>query len=79
MNFRIKKGKELISDEELFIYKNELIINFWERYSYIDFKQYKNHLIINTSEGELDVAFTGEIVKLEFSSYCKDQLVLKVV
>lgn len=79
MNFRIKKGKELISDEELFIYKNELIINFWERYSYIDFKQYKNHLIINTSGGELDVVFTGEIVKLELSSYCKYQLVLKVV
>ena len=79
MNFRIKKGKELISDEELFIYKNELIINFWERYSYIDFKQHKNHLIINTSGGELDVVFTGEIMKLEFSSYCKYQLVLKVV
>ncbi len=56
-----------------------MIINFMNKYTYNSFKQVKNHLFIDSTEGEIDIVFTGEVPKLEFDNFCKDQLVLKVV
>jgi len=56
-----------------------MIINFMNKYTYISFKQVKNHLFIDTTEGEIDIVFTSEIPKLEFYRYNKEQLVLKVI
>jgi hypothetical protein len=56
-----------------------MIINFNNKDTYNSFKQVKNHLFIDTTEGEIDIVFSGEVPKLEFDNFCKDQLVLKVV
>ncbi len=81
MKAKIKSNKELVFTDGTCLdnIKDNLIINFNNRYTYIDFKQYKNHLLINTTEGEIDIVFTGEVPKLEFSNFCKDQLVLNIV
>ena len=55
-----------------------MVINFLNKYTYISFKQTKNHLHINTTEGEVDIVFTRETPVLELESFEKDQLVLKV-
>lgn len=56
-----------------------MIINFMNKYTYNSFKQENNHLLIDTTEGEIDIVFTGETPKLEFDDFCKDQLVLKII
>ena len=58
---------------------DSMIINFMNKNTYNSFKQLKEHLLIDTTEGEIDIVFTGEVPKLEFDNFCKDQLVLKVV
>lgn len=89
MKAKIRKGHEILHTEG---YSNKwdndhfthwtgprMIINFMNKYSYVSFKQKKNHLLIDTTEGEIDIVFTGETPKLEFDSYCKDQLILKLI
>ncbi len=58
--------------------KDVMIVNFTYKGTYIGFKQKKNHLLINTTEGEIDIVFTGEVPKLEFDHYCKDQVIFYV-
>ena len=81
MKAKIKEGKELIFINGTYLkdIKDNIIINFNNRYTYIDFKQYKNHLLINTTEGKIDIVFAGEVPKLVFNNYEKDQLVLNIV
>lgn len=83
MKAKIKSGNEILFSkgfsnkwDDL---KDDMIINFMEKYTYISFKQVKNHLLINTTEGDIDIVFSGDVPKLEFSSFCKDQLVLKII
>lgn len=83
MKAKIKSGNQILFSEG---YSNKwdkitdcMIINFMNKYTYNSFKQVKNHLFIDTTEGEIDIVFTGEVPKLEFDNFCKDQLVLKVV
>lgn len=82
MKAKIKKGNEILFLEG---YSNKwdkitdsMIVNFMNKYTYNSFKQVDNHLLINTTEGEVDIVFTGIAPKLEFGNFCKDQLVLKV-
>lgn len=35
-------------------------------------------LMIDTIEGEVDIVFSGEVPKLEFENFCKNQLILKI-
>lgn len=58
---------------------DNMIINFMDKYTYISFKQYKNHLFIDTTDGQVDIVFLSDVPKLEFCNYCKDQLVLNVI
>jgi hypothetical protein len=83
MKAKIKTGGQLLFSEG---YSNKwgkiadcMIINFINKYTYNSFKQVKNHLFIYTTEGEIDIIFTGEVPKLEFEEFFKGQLVLKVV
>ena len=83
MKAKIKKGGQILFSEG---YSNNwdkitdcMIINFMNKRTYITFKQVKNHLLIDTTEGEVDIVFAGEVPKLEFDDYCKEQLVLKVI
>lgn len=83
MKAKIKKGHKLLFTQG---YSNRwgditdcIIINFMNKYTYNSFKQINNHLFIDTIEGEIDIVFTGEIPKLEFGYFEKDQLVLKVI
>ena len=83
MKAKIKSGNQILFSEG---YSNKwdkitdnMIINFMNKYTYNSFKQVKNHLFIDTTEGEINIVFTGEVPKLEFDNFYKDQLVLKVV
>lgn len=80
MKAKIKKGSEILFQiGNLNNIKDVVIINFMHRYTYISFKQKNNHLLINTTEGEVDIVFTGQAPVLKFESFCKDQLILTVV
>lgn len=59
--------------------KDEMIINFMNKNTYIGFHQTHNHLEIFTVDGNIDIVFTGEVPILEFDHYEKDQLVLKII
>ena len=59
--------------------KDKMIVNLIDKYTYLSFSQKKNHLFIETTLGKIDIVFTGEPPKLEFESYCKDQLILKII
>jgi hypothetical protein len=83
MKAKIKKGHSLLFTEG---YSNKwdnidktMIINFMNKYTYNSFKQVKNHLLIDTTEGCVDIVFTGEVPKLEFNNFEKDQLVLRTI
>lgn len=58
--------------------KDTLIVNFNNRNTYLNFRQENNHLLLETTEGEVDIVFTGEIPIVIFDHFCKDQLVLKI-
>ena len=83
MKAKIKSGKEhLFCEGYSNDWKNlkyEMIINFSEKYSYLSFKQEKNHLLIYVENGLVDIVFTGYIPMLEFDFYEKNQLVLKIL
>jgi len=83
MKAKIKTGSQLLFNEGVSNKWNNIddymIINFIRKYTYDSFKQIKNHLLINTTEGEIDIVFTGVIPVLEFDNFCKDQLVLKII
>ena len=83
MKAKIKTGTDILFSQgcsnDWSDIKDIMIINFMNKYSYISFKQIKNHLIINSTEGEIDIVFTGEVPTLEFQSFCKDQLILKIL
>jgi len=80
MKCKVKKGEDLIySSQGHFDKLNDvLIINLKERYTYVDFKQKGNHLLISTTLGEVDIVFTGEPPECTFESFCKYQLVLSL-
>ena len=83
MKLKIKHGRELVfspdNSFELVVYKNELMVNLNNRWTYKSFKQHKNQLVIETTEGTIIGVFTGDIPKLEFQYQNKDQLVFYVV
>lgn len=83
MKAKIKSGSQILFSEGRSNKWDEMtdymIINFMNKYTYNSFKQVKNHLLIDTTEGEVDIVFTSEAPKLEFQNYCKDQLVLKSI
>jgi hypothetical protein len=83
MKAKIKKGHQILFSEgcsnKWDNIKDYMIINFMNKYSYNSFKQVKNHLLIDTTGGEIDIVFTGETPILEFNYFCKDQLVLNVM
>jgi len=82
INAKIRKGHEILfSKGHSNDWKNlqkDIIINFKDRYTYKSFKQVGNHLLIDTTEGKVDIVFTGEVPKLEFDIFEKDQLILKI-
>lgn len=82
MKAKIKKGDEILFSEGASNnwekIEDCMIINFMNKYTYKSFKQTKSHLLIDTSEGEVDIVFTGEVPILEFEGFYKDQLVLNI-
>lgn len=80
MKAKVKKNKKLLSvPYQWKNISNTMIINFVNRYTYLSFKQQQNHLLINTTEGIVDIVFIGETPQLEFDYFEKDQLVLNVI
>ena len=82
MKAKIKTGENLLFSEgasnnwnDL---KDEIIINFMNRYTFDSFRQTKNYLEIFTTEGNIKIVFSGEVPILEFGHYEKDQLILKI-
>ena len=82
MKAKIKQGHHLLftkgESNNWKKLKDHMIINFNDKYSFISFKQRRNHLLIDTTQGLVDVVFCGETPNLTFSHYEKDQLVLLV-
>lgn len=80
MKAKVKSGHAILfMPERQFVITAVMIINFMNKYTYKSFCQRGNHLLIDSTEGEVDIVFTGETPKLEFESFCKDQLILKIV
>ena len=83
MKAKIRKGQEFLSKQGHCIcwnnLSNDMIINFISKYTYLSFIQINNHLIIETTEGQIDIVFTGEVPKLQFDHFEKDQLVLRII
>ncbi len=83
MRAKIKKGQEFLFTKGYSNnwnnLSNDMIINFISKYTYLSFTQINNHLIIETTEGQVDIVFTGEVPKLEFDHFEKDQLVLRII
>jgi hypothetical protein len=84
MKVKVKQGKDLLfmPGNHWDNLKTCLIINFHDRWIFNKnpiFKQWKNKIFIYTDKGNVELVFTGEVPKLEFDYYCKDQLVLKIV
>ena len=75
MKLKIKQGIELLSSHHES--GNTIIINLIHRWRYLSFKQKGNHLIVKTTDGELDFVFTGETPKVEFESFEKDQVIFR--
>lgn len=59
--------------------QNTMIVNFRGKGTYLGFKQKKNHLIIDTVNGKVDIVFCSEVPKLEFRNYEKDQVVFNCI
>ena len=83
MKLKVKHGGHLLSisepDGKIACYNQKFIIVFINKYTYRSFCQHKNHLFIDTTEGEVDLVFTGIVPRLDFDYFCKDQLVLTVI
>lgn len=83
MKLKVKSGKRLlfIPNKTALIasFNQRFIINFADKYTYVSFCQKQNHVLIETTGGEVDLVFTGEVPVLEYDSFCKDQLVLKII
>lgn len=83
MKAKIKAGADILFSQGASNNWNEIkdcmIINFMDKYTYNSFKQIQNHLLIDTTEGEVDIVFTSQVPKLQFDSFCKDQLILTVI
>lgn len=85
MKAKIKHGATLLFNEgasnDWSNLKDVMIINFNDKYTYESFKLTKDgRLFIKVTNGDyIKIVFPGEVPKLEFESYCKDQLVLKIL
>lgn len=82
MKAKIKAGGEMLftigCSNDWSNLKDTMIINFTDKYTYKSFKQKGRQLLIETTDEEVVIIFPGDIPVLEFESFCKDQLVLKI-
>jgi hypothetical protein len=83
MNAKVRKGQDLLfssgcsnSWDNL---TDTMIVNFKHKWTFKNFRQVDNHLLVTTEEGLIDIVFTGFVPKVLISTYEKDQLVLKLV
>ena len=81
MKAEIKKGHDILFSEG---YSNDwndlgdlMIVKFINKLTFKGFEQKGNLLLINTTEGEVNIIFTEEVPVLEIESYHKDQLVFR--
>jgi len=77
MKAKTKVGKGLLTLNDFDVSDGVMLINFRDKYTYLGFKQYKNKLIIDTTEGIVEIVFTSVVPVLVFDNYNKDQLTLK--
>jgi hypothetical protein len=80
MKAKIKEGEELLfsqgASNNWKDLKDEIIINFNDKGTFISYRQKKNRLIISTLVGTVVIVFTGAIPVIDSGSYNKDQLIL---
>ncbi|HSH51475.1 MAG TPA: hypothetical protein VK982_07095 [Bacteroidales bacterium] len=79
MKCKVKKGKEHlyleVFQKDWDSNRGVIIVNFNNRWVYLSHKQWKNHLLIETIDGQVDIVFCGEVPKVELSEYEKNQLI----
>lgn len=85
MKAKVKKREDLLlmkgASNNWSKLKDEIIINFLDKNTYIDFKAFpkENILKIYTTRGNVEIVFTSEFPKtVEEESYTKDQLILRI-
>lgn len=83
MKLKLKSGESLLfnckNGDIIDCFRQRFIINFADKNTYLSFRQKQNHVLIETTGGEVDLVFTGVVPILEYDSFCKDQLVIKVI
>ena len=82
MKAKIKQGHDLLfkqgASNDWSKLKDRMIINFIDKWTFLSFKQKRNHLLIHTTGGLVDIVFTGEPPRLTFEYYDKNQLILSI-
>ena len=77
MKAKIKSGHQILSFNKWDKIADTMIINFANKNTYKSFQQKKNHLLIDTTDGTVDIVFCSEVPTLAFKTFDKDQLILK--
>ena len=76
---KLKTGLDLVTQTTFEVVDNELIITLMEKYIFLSFLHYRNHLLINTTMGKIDIVFTSEEPKeIILSGQEKNQLYFTV-
>lgn len=79
MKAKCKTGCNLLSTNSWSNLKDTIIINFVNKWTYIDFKQKENILKIYTTRGNIEITFTSDIPKLEYNNEKENQVVFKIL
>lgn len=76
MKAKCKTGCNLLSSNNWSNLKDTLIVNFVNKWTYIDFKQKENILKIYTTRGNIEITFAP---KLEYINETENQVVFKIL
>jgi hypothetical protein len=78
LKFKIKGENQIISSAYFSREQDSFIINFWERWGFISYKQKGNQLFIKTENGDAEIRFSGNIPVLGETHEEKSQIVIQV-
>lgn len=78
MRAKVKSGKELLCVNDWTKLHRQMVINFADKNTYQSFRQTGNRLKIQTTDGIIDIVFTGAVPVATFYQFEKDQLILNL-
>jgi hypothetical protein len=77
----VKRGEELLFMEgnHWENLKDEFIINFKNKWTFLSNTFKKNTLIIETTEGQVQITFSAPVLMVRVEQYDKDQLIYEIM